>query len=234
MPESLRVVPPERHIRFGPFELDSRAGELRKHGIKIRVGQQTLEVLLMLLRHPGEVVLREEIRQKLWPLDTVVEFDHSINAAIQKLRDALGESAGDPRYIETLPRRGYRFIGTVELPAVEPEAPAVQVAPRKWSTLTIAAAVVLGGVLALAVWLRPWEARPPARNFTFSLALGPVSDEGGVLSPDGSAILYRNGRGLSLRRLDSGRDTPVYTELGAGRPARLVARRVTGPPSRPR
>src|SRR5580658_439585 len=123
MPENipaLRVVPPERRLRFGPFELDSRAGELRKHGIKIRIGPQTFEILLMLLRHPGEVVLREEIRQKLWPLDTVVEFDHSINAAIQKLRDALGESAGDPRYIETLPRRGYRFIGTVETPEVPP------------------------------------------------------------------------------------------------------------------
>jgi DNA-binding winged helix-turn-helix (wHTH) protein len=216
MPESLRVVPPERHIRFGPFELDSRAGELRKHGIKIRVGQQTLEVLLMPLRHPGEVVLREEIRQKLWPLDTVVEFDHSINAAIQKLRDALGESAGDPRYIETLPRRGYRFIGTVELPPAEPEAgsPVVQAAPRNWSALTSAAAVVLLGVLAQAVWLRPWEARAPARNWTFSLSLGPEAGslEGAVLSPDGSAVLYRTAHGLSMRRLDSGQDFPIYTQ----------------------
>src|SRR5579859_2559598 len=123
MPENIRVfqvVPPNQHIRFGPFELDARAGELRKHGIRIKLGQQTFQILLMLLKHPGEVVLREEIRYKLWPHDTVVEFDHSINAAIQKLRDALGESADNPRYVETLPRRGYRFIGTVEPAPAEP------------------------------------------------------------------------------------------------------------------
>lgn len=89
----LEVVFPPRRIRFGPFEADTRSGELRKHGIKVRLGQQTFQILLMLLDHPGEVVLREEIRLKLWPHDTVVEFDHSINAAIQKLREALGETA---------------------------------------------------------------------------------------------------------------------------------------------
>src|ERR1044071_1546444 len=96
-------------LRFGPFELDSRSGELRKHGIKIRLHLQPCRILLMLLNHPGEVVLREEIRQALWPDDTVVEFDHGINAAIQRLRDALSDSAEKPQYIETVPRRGYRF-----------------------------------------------------------------------------------------------------------------------------
>src|SRR5580704_409120 len=115
-----QVVPPARRFRFGPFEADSRAGELRKHGIKVRIGQQTFQILLMLLEHPGEVVLRDDIRLKLWPHDTVVEFDHSINAAIQKLRGALGESAEQPLYIETLPRRGYRFVGTVEFPVAPP------------------------------------------------------------------------------------------------------------------
>src|SRR5579863_9703198 len=100
---------PPRFLRFGPFELDVRAGELRKHGTRLRLRTQTLQILLILLEHAGEVVLREEIRQQLWPKDTTVEFDHGINAAIQKLRDALGESADKPRYIETLPRRGYRF-----------------------------------------------------------------------------------------------------------------------------
>src|ERR1700744_6127859 len=97
-----KVLPPQRYFRFGPFELDSRAGELHKHGIRLRLKHQAIQILLMLVKHPGDVVLREEIRQKLWPLDTVVEFDHSINASIQKLRDALGESADSPRYIETL------------------------------------------------------------------------------------------------------------------------------------
>jgi len=109
-----RTVPPARIIRFAPFELDVRATELRKHGIRIRLHQQPFRILLMLLERPGEVVLREEIRKALWPNNTVVEFDHSINAAIQRLRDALGDSASDPRYVETLARRGYRFLGEVE------------------------------------------------------------------------------------------------------------------------
>jgi DNA-binding winged helix-turn-helix (wHTH) protein len=91
-----------------------RAAELRKHGIKVRLHDQPFRILLRLLSRPGEVVLREEIRKLLWPDDTVVEFDRSINAAIQRLRDALGDSAEHPRYVETLARRGYRFIGAVE------------------------------------------------------------------------------------------------------------------------
>jgi DNA-binding winged helix-turn-helix (wHTH) protein/Tol biopolymer transport system component len=219
MPENipaLRVVPPERRLRFGPFELDSRAGELRKHGIKIRIGPQTFEILLMLLRHPGEVVLREEIRQKLWPLDTVVEFDHSINAAIQKLRDALGESAGDARYIETLPRRGYRFLGTVEMPPAEtvteetpPEVSPVQAAPGNRYRLIFAAAITLVAILALVLWLRPWETRAPVKNWSLSLSLGRAD---AVVSPDGSAIVYSNSRGLCWRRLDSLEEIPIYTQ----------------------
>src|SRR5262249_40158091 len=124
MPENaigFQILPPPRYYRFGPFELDSRSGELRKHGIRIKLRQQAFQILFMLVKRPGDVVLREEIREELWPDDTVVEFGHSINASIQILRDALGESAGSPRYIETLPRRGYRFIGAVE--AVSEDSP---------------------------------------------------------------------------------------------------------------
>jgi len=103
-----------RLVRFGPFELDVRAGELRKHGIRIKLREQPVQILLLLLERPGEVVLREEIRLRLWPNNTIVEFDHGINAAIQKLRAALGESAEQPRYVETVARRGYRFLGEVE------------------------------------------------------------------------------------------------------------------------
>jgi DNA-binding winged helix-turn-helix (wHTH) protein len=106
-----------RVFRFGAFELDARAGELRKHDIRIRLQEQPFRILLMLLENPGEVVLREEIRKRLWPNDTIVEFDHSINAAIRRLRDALGESADDPRFVETAERRGYRFLGQVEVVA---------------------------------------------------------------------------------------------------------------------
>ena len=103
-----------RLFRFGPFELDGRSGELRKHGIKIKLREQPGRILLMLVENPGDVALRDDIRLRLWPNNTIVEFDHGINAAVQRLRDALGESAEKPRYIETVARRGYRFLGEVE------------------------------------------------------------------------------------------------------------------------
>jgi len=111
-----------RSIGFGDFELDVRSGELRKHGLRIRLQDQSFQILLMLLERPGEVVLREEIRKKLWPNDTIVEFDHSINAAIKRLRNALGESAEEPRFIETLAKRGYRFSGAVNQANAPPPA----------------------------------------------------------------------------------------------------------------
>jgi TolB-like protein len=120
-------------VRFGAFELDARAAELRKHGRRIRLQEQPFQILLELLEHPGQVVLREEIRKKLWPNNTVVEFDHSINAAVKRLRDSLQDSAEKPRYIETLARRGYRFIAPVSREpdeAPQPEAgPSIAVLP---------------------------------------------------------------------------------------------------------
>jgi DNA-binding winged helix-turn-helix (wHTH) protein len=124
-------VPTVRVLRFGDFELDVRAGELRKHGIRFRLQEQSFQILLMLLDQPGEVVLRDEIRMRLWPNNTVVEFDHSINAAINRLRNALGESADDPRYIETLVKRGYRFVGEVESVDRESSERVPQTAPNR-------------------------------------------------------------------------------------------------------
>src|SRR6266849_8914932 len=103
-------------VRFGPFEADLRAGELRKHGVKLKLVGQPFEVLAMLLERPGQLVTREELRARLWPTDTFVDFDHGLNAAVNKLRDALSDSAEKPTYVETLPRRGYRFISSVDLP----------------------------------------------------------------------------------------------------------------------
>ena len=117
--------PGVRLFRFGPFELDVRSGELRKHGIRLQLREQPVRILLLLLAHPGELVLRNEIRDKLWPNETMVEFDPAINNAIRRLRDALAESAEKPRYIETVARRGYRFLGEVEAietPTSEPSA----------------------------------------------------------------------------------------------------------------
>lgn len=100
--------------RFATFELDLRTGELRKNGIRLRLQQQPFQILAMLLERPGQLVTREELRQKLWPSDTFVDFDHGLNTAINKLRDALSDPANAPRYIDTLPKRGYRFIYPVE------------------------------------------------------------------------------------------------------------------------
>jgi DNA-binding winged helix-turn-helix (wHTH) protein len=103
-----------RIARFGVFELDLAAGELRKNGAKLRLQDQPFQVLALLLERAGDVVTREELRQKLWPADTFVDFDHSLNTAVNKVRETLGDSASSPRYIETLARRGYRFIAPVQ------------------------------------------------------------------------------------------------------------------------
>ena len=100
-------------LRFEGFQLDLRSGELSKSGRKIRLQVQPFRILAILLEQPGQVVTRDEFRERLWPKDTFVDFDHSLNTAIKKLRHALNDEAGKPRLVETLPRRGYRFIGTV-------------------------------------------------------------------------------------------------------------------------
>src|SRR2546425_8044413 len=101
-------------VHFGEFELDTAARELYRQGTKLKLQDQPLQILQILLRRPGEVVTREELQQKIWPSDTFVDFDHGINNAIKRLREALGDAAETPRYVETLPRRGYRFIGKIE------------------------------------------------------------------------------------------------------------------------
>ena len=114
----MEATTPMRRARFGVFEVDLRSGELRKHGIRVRLQDQSFQVLALLLEHSGDVVTREELRHRLWPADEFVDFDTGLNAAIKKLRDALNDKAEAPRYVETLPRRGYRLIVPVE--KVEP------------------------------------------------------------------------------------------------------------------
>jgi len=109
-----------RRLRFGVFEVDLRAGELRKHGLQVRLQEQPFEVLVMLLEHPGEVVTREELQKRLWPADTFVDFDHGLNKAINKIREALGDSAESPRFVETVARRGYRFLADVRVADAAP------------------------------------------------------------------------------------------------------------------
>ncbi len=119
-----------RIVRFGVFEVDLEAGELRKSGLKIRLQKQPFQILIMLLERPGRVVTREELQKRLWAGDTFVDFEHGIATALKKVREALGDSADNPRFIETLPRRGYRFIAPVAL--VSPPATGTAVADRRY------------------------------------------------------------------------------------------------------
>ena len=160
-----------RRTRFGAFEVDPRSGELYKHGIRLKLQDQPFQILALLLEHPGDVVTREELRQKLWPADTFVDFDTGLNSAIKKLRDVLADSAEEPRYVETLPRRGYRFIAHVEncdLPAPVPIekrlATVPQVGPKpqlsnKRRFIVAAGVAAFLIVAALATW-RVFFARP--------------------------------------------------------------------------
>ena len=145
------------------FELDLISHELRKQGLRIKLSEQPLQMLLLLLERAGDPVTRDELRQRLWAADTFVDFDAGLNSAIKKLRDALGDPAENPRFIETLPRRGYRFIGPVEAPAIDRREEVAPIpAPRsgrvlhsRWSLIAMLAAPV-----ALAAWLSfgdTWE-----------------------------------------------------------------------------
>src|SRR5580692_1811118 len=103
-----------RIVRFGVFEVDLKASELRKHGFRMKLAEQPFQVLALLLERPGEIVTREELRARLWQGDTFVDFDHGLNNAVMRVREVLLDSSDHPRYIETIPRRGYRFVAPVE------------------------------------------------------------------------------------------------------------------------
>jgi len=153
-----------RRTRFGAFEVDLRSGEVYKHGIRLKLQDQPFQVLALLLEHSGDVVSREELRQKLWPAHTFVDFDTGLNSAIKKLRDVLSDSAEQPRYIETLPRRGYRFIARVENGDLPTSAPAgVHLAPvlplppvsKLWNKRRLVITAGLAAILivaAIATW----------------------------------------------------------------------------------
>lgn len=136
-------------VRFGVFEADLRTGELHKNGVKVPLQGQPFQVCAILLEHPGELVTREELRQKVWPEDTFVDFDHALNTAITKIRLALGDEADSPRFVETLPRRGYRFIGPVDKPSSQARPPSV---PKgRFEGLTAKARWILVGATLLAL-----------------------------------------------------------------------------------
>jgi Tol biopolymer transport system component/DNA-binding winged helix-turn-helix (wHTH) protein len=166
-------------LRFGTFEVDLRAGELRKQGVRIKLQEQPFHVLTVLLQSPGEVVTRDELRSQIWPADTFVDFDNSLNTSINKLREALGDSAESPRFIETLPRRGYRFITPVmssigKAPAVSDlsiAAPKAVASKERRGWRHLRWLVLLGlsvalAIMALAFWSRSHLAGPKVLNYT--------------------------------------------------------------------
>jgi len=174
-------------LRFGVFELDPRAGELRKNGLRVRLQDQPIRVLELLLAHPGEVVSREELQKTLWPADTFVDFDHGLNKAINKLREALGDSAESPRFVETVARRGYRFLAEVTVAgaapvrgpelAARPQAAADAGGPplRAWKLLV---SLLLVLVVSLVTWkVHPWRRPSPGIRSLAVLPLESLSND---------------------------------------------------------
>jgi TolB-like protein/DNA-binding winged helix-turn-helix (wHTH) protein/tetratricopeptide (TPR) repeat protein len=198
-----------RGFRFGVFEFDPRAGELRRRGLKVRVRGRPLDILAILLERRPDLISREELRARLWAADTFVDFDHGLNAAVNRLRDALGDTAENPRFIETVPRKGYRFIAPVETlesspdsaaPAAPDEEPVPEPAPshypeqastrdppaargqrRRWVTAVVAGAVVAAIALTLAaVWPRRPGGQGVAATGKVLLVVLPFEDLSGM------------------------------------------------------
>src|SRR5438477_605674 len=172
-------------LRFGVFEVDVRSGELRKQGVRIKLQEQPFHVLTVLLQRPGEVVTREELRSENWSADTFVDFDNSLNTAINKLREALGDSADNPRFIETLPRRGYRFIAPVTGVDGTTRGTATGVSaarpPRgRKIVMMVAVAVLAAGIAGGLLW------RAPHLTEKDTVVLGDVANSTGDAVFDGT------------------------------------------------
>ena len=227
---------PLRHtsvVRFGTYEVSLQSGEVRKAGVKIRVQQQPMKLLEILLERPGEVITREELRGRVWADESFGDFDQAVNIAIAKLRSALGDSAENPRYIETLPKRGYRFIADVSVVDADAQRHELQtagltVAPkhRQWPTrpITVVLALVLS-LPILAIWLFRSRGRPPAG--IHSLAVLPLDNLSGDASQDYFADgmtdeLITDMAQISALRVISRTSVMVYK--GARRPLPEIAR----------
>jgi len=211
-------MPPEsqlpRVLRFGTFEVDVPAGELRKNGLKLKLQEQPFQVLCMLVEHSGEVVTREELRSRLWPADTFVDFDHGLNAAVKRLRDALGDSADSPVFIETLARRGYRFIAPVNgsSPSSGTE---IALLPERSKSLFLTHPVAIGCLaliiiasLVWAVWrLPPRHTDITERKLTSNSSENSVSSA--AVSPDGKYLAYADNTGVYLKQIRTGETHPL-------------------------
>jgi len=216
-------TPPRPTIRFDIFEVDLPSSELRKAGHKIKLQEQPFRVLTMLLERPSEIVTREEIRQQLWPADTFVDFDHGLNSAVARLREALNDSADNPRFVETIPRQGYRFVCAVERDgtgrASTAESPSTSVpvitsAGRR--NAWIAAAALLTVLAGFFAWrLAEERLDPPSASMTVvPLAGMPGQETNPAFSPDGKEVAFIE---------HDGQDSGIYVSLvGGERPLRLT------------
>jgi Tol biopolymer transport system component/DNA-binding winged helix-turn-helix (wHTH) protein len=195
-------------ISFGIFEADLRAGELRRHGIRVRLQEQPFQVLAMLLERPGEIVTREELRSRLWPADTFVDFDHGLNAAVKRLRDTLGDSAENPRFIETLARRGYRLFAPVNGAARE-TTPAPLPSHTSWRKVLAVAVLLILGVMA--GWHAGHRSSAAVRFTERRLTANPENDPviSAAISPDGKYLAFTGRTGIFLRAVNSGETHPV-------------------------
>jgi len=204
-------------IRFGLFEVDLQEGELRKRGLRIKLQEQPFQVLAILLESPGKIVTRDELRQKLWPADTFVDFDHSLNSAVKKLREALGDQSDNSRFIETLHRRGYRFIGSVENSqsaagnrnepqqdaTTAPAGPTTEEPRRNSASRSVAILVAAGVVFLSVILVLRWTSPPGAlRVLNYTQITNDGADKATVFSvgtipppivTDGSRLYFTEG-----------------------------------------
>src|SRR5215468_12708357 len=182
-------------IRFATFEVDLQAQELRKAGLRLKLSGQPFQVLVVLLEQPGAAVTREELQKRLWP-DTFVDVDHNLNTAINKIREALGDSSENPRFVETLPRRGYRFIGAISANGTAAEVahaaesrsagrPESAARTRRLLALALLGAVILLG--AGGLWIYKWRESPsvPYQRTLTRLTFDEGLQFGATWSPDG-------------------------------------------------
>ena len=212
---------PARIFRFGQFELSEREGELRKNGVRIKLQEQPFRVLLELVANAGKVVSRKDLQQKLWPADTFVDFDVGLNTAIRKLRGALSDDADNPRYIETLARRGYRFVAAVTDTAAAADAGAAPVAlqgvqrgagvlhrRRLWLSVS---SLALIAVFAVGWYLLRRSTTPGRPATERQITANPPENwvRSGAISPDGKFVAYQDWTGLYVRLVESGETLSV-------------------------
>ena len=194
-------------VNFGVYEVDPRAGELRRNGVKIKIQEQPFQVLALLLERPGEVVTREELKRRLWPADTFVDFDHSLNAAIKRLRDVLRDSADNPRFVETLARRGYRFLAPVtrSLPLGLTDPHPGTFAGQRLARWVAASVLLAGACISVGFHIGNHAAHasvPREVRLTANSLDVPVYHA--AISPDARLLAYTDPRGLFLEEITRG------------------------------